>query len=217
MATGAMLQARPLQKVAFPTAPLGLARRGCVAKLTAGSRTECSTAPESKEVVKTAALSATVSTLFAGGSVQAAQEVASVADADYRLGGVLFVIVPAIGWVLYNILGPAQSQLEAMNRGKPRSKVPPKKVKTAFKRPVPKKVVLKKPPPKIKTRAAAVGLGLAAIVAAQSADAATIMGQIGDAGGLRGGAVLLAVLPALGWVLYNIADPATKQYEAMKK
>lgn len=50
MATGAMLQARPLQHVAFSAAPLGLARRGCVSKLNAGSRTECSTAPERKEV-----------------------------------------------------------------------------------------------------------------------------------------------------------------------
>lgn len=160
------------------------------------------------QFVKTAALSATFSTLFAAGSVQAAQEVASVADADYRLGGVLFVIVPAIGWVLYNILGPAQSQLEAMNKRKPKVKVPPKKAKKPLKLP-PKRVV--------KRRGVAVGLGLAGLLAAQSADAATAMGQIADGSDLRLGALLLVILPALGWVVYTIGGPATKQYEAMKK
>lgn len=186
--------------------------------MNAGSRTECSTAPERKEVVKAAAISATLSTLFATGSVQAAQEVASVADADYRLGGVLFVLLPAIGWVLYNILGPAQSQLDAMNKGKPKVSVPLKKAKKKLV--LPKKVakpVKKAIKRKLKTRGVAVGLGLAGLLAAQSADAATVMGQIADANDGRLGALLFVVLPALGWVLYNIEGPATQQYETMKK
>ncbi|CAD7698000.1 unnamed protein product [Ostreobium quekettii] len=156
-------------------------------------------------VAKATALSAAVSTLFAAGSVQAAQEVALVADNDIRLGSVFLILLPALGWVLFNILEPAQNQLDRMQGGKP---------KVAAPKPKPKKVVKKK----VIKRAVVAGLGLAAsgLLATQSADAATLMGQVAESDNRLGG-LLLLLLPAVGWVLFNILEPAQNQYDAMVK
>jgi len=48
-------------------------------------------------------------------TADAAQEVMAVA-ADNRLGSILFLLFPAIGWVLFNILGPFQNQLKNMQK-----------------------------------------------------------------------------------------------------
>lgn len=203
MVAGAVMQARPLQQTRFASGLQGLpfAKRCAVPRLAAASGIECTSAPERKEVAKATALGTAVSTLFAAGSVQAAQEVAMVADDDNRLGGLLLILLPAIGWVLFNILEPAQKQVAGMQGKKPKAFVP-------------------KPKPKIVSRKRGVvaGLCLAAsvLVAAQSADAATLVGQIAD-GDNRLGAVVLIVLPAVGWVLFNILEPAKNQYDAMAK
>jgi len=181
---------------------LSLSRRCALPRQAVASRTECSSNPERKEVAKATALGAAASTLLAAGSVQAAQEFAQVADSDNRLGAVALILLPAVGWVLFNILGPAKNQLDGMRANKPRTVAPKRK---------PTKVIRRK-------RGVVAGLGLAAsgLIAAQSADAATMVGQVADADNRLWG-VLLILLPAIGWVLFNILDPAKNQYAAMAK
>lgn len=48
-------------------------------------------------------------------TADAAQEVMALA-ADNRFGTILFLLFPAIGWVLFNILGPFQNQLKNMQK-----------------------------------------------------------------------------------------------------
>eukprot|EP00236_Picocystis_salinarum_P005555 CAMPEP_0113919462 /NCGR_PEP_ID=MMETSP1159-20121227/33_1 /TAXON_ID=88271 /ORGANISM="Picocystis salinarum" /LENGTH=169 /DNA_ID=CAMNT_0000919387 /DNA_START=151 /DNA_END=656 /DNA_ORIENTATION=+ /assembly_acc=CAM_ASM_000767 len=52
------------------------------------------------------------STLVAG-HADAAQQMADLAS-DNRLGSILFLLAPALGWVGFNILGPFQNQLKDM-------------------------------------------------------------------------------------------------------
>eukprot|EP00897_Mesotaenium_endlicherianum_P010253 jgi/Mesen1/9256/ME000006S09255 len=52
------------------------------------------------------------------GSASAAQEVLQLADADARGLSLLVVLVPAIGWVLFNILQPALNQFNKMRGAK---------------------------------------------------------------------------------------------------
>ena len=65
----------------------------------------------------------------------------------------------------------------------------------------------------------ALGAGLGAaglsLLAAGQADAATqeVVGQLADG---RTGALLAIVLPALGWVTWNIAGPGLNQLDQMK-
>jgi photosystem II PsbY protein len=54
------------------------------------------------------------SLLIAGGA-DAAQEIATTAG-DSRLGSLLLLFLPVLGWVGFNILGPASKQLEEMSR-----------------------------------------------------------------------------------------------------
>eukprot|EP00210_Caulerpa_lentillifera_P007024 g6718.t1 len=88
--------------------------------------------------------------------VEAVEEVAQLAAQDNRLGAVAFIFVPAIAWVLFNILGPASRQLEKMNEGKPKPvtpkstgrAAPAKKKPVATSKPAPKRVPPKKAPVK---------------------------------------------------------------------
>ena len=64
--------------------------------------------------------------------------------------------------------------------------------------------------------AAGLGLGAATLLAAQSADAATEIATIA-AGDGRGGLLLALVSTALGWVLFQIAEPANNQLRSMRK
>ena len=72
--------------------------------------------------------------------VEAAQEIATLAAADNRLGAVAFLFVPAIAWVLFNISGPANRQLAGMRVGKPKPATP----KSASRRAAPKKAASKR-------------------------------------------------------------------------
>ena len=107
------------------------------------------------DFVKLAAASTAVSTLLAAGNAQAAQEVANLAARDNRAGTLLLLLAPALGWVAFNILGPALNQLKGMQlKG------------TA--------------PAKRSARSAAIGLGLgaAALLSTQTADAAEEVAQV---------------------------------------
>ena len=51
--------------------------------------------------------------MFSLGAFRLLQEVAQLADADGRSALIFLAPAVAIGWVLYNIAGPAQNQLKA--------------------------------------------------------------------------------------------------------
>lgn len=65
-------------------------------------------------IAKSAALSAVAGQLFMAGQASAAQEVAAMAG-DNRLGILAVVFLPVIGWVLFNIAGPALNQVNEMS------------------------------------------------------------------------------------------------------
>jgi len=124
-----------------------------------------------------------VATLACAPSAAAVEEVANVAALDGRFGILLLVLGPALGWVGFNILGPALNQLDSMNK---------------------------------KSVAAGAGLSLAALLAAENADAATQVADLAAADG-RFGILVLVLGPALGWVAFNILGPAKNQLDSMSK
>jgi photosystem II PsbY protein len=64
---------------------------------------------------KLALLSTAATTFMASGNAQAAQELGQIAaGSDNRLGLLAVLFVPAIGWVAFNILGPALNQYQNM-------------------------------------------------------------------------------------------------------
>ncbi|PAN33401.1 hypothetical protein PAHAL_6G018000 [Panicum hallii] len=126
----------------------------------------------------------------------AAQRVADVAAADAGSDNrgqlLLFVVAPAIGWVLYNILQPALNQLNRMRS---------------------------------QALVAGVGLGAAAAAgmacapeasAAQELAALAAAAATAPADDNRGLLLLIVVTPAIGWVLYNILQPALNQLNRMR-
>lgn len=116
-------------------------------------------------------------------SAMASQQLMTLADADNRGLALLVPLVPAIGWVLFNILQPALNQVNKM-RG-------------------------------AKALVAGAGLGALATLAAPHADAAQEIAQLADSDSR--GLVLLGILaPAVGWVLFNILQPALNQLNKMR-
>ncbi|XP_042023214.1 photosystem II core complex proteins psbY, chloroplastic-like [Salvia splendens] len=107
----------------------------------------------------------------------AAQQLAEIAEGDNRGIALLIPIIPAILWVLYNILQPALNQINKMR--------------------VTKGLI------------AGLGGGLAAagLLHPQAAEAAADN---------RGQLLLFVVAPAIGWVLYNILQPALNQINRMR-
>lgn len=140
----------------------------------------CSEKDVQVQATRAVAFGTAATTLLASGNAHAAMEVAQLAS-DGRAGLLSLLFLPAVAWVLFNIAGPAKSQLDSM-------------------------------------KGVSIGLGLTAagLLAAGSADAATEMAQLAEADG-RGSILLLLLLPAAGWVLFNIAGPAINQVNDMKK
>ena len=60
------------------------------------------------------ALSAVAGNLLLSGHAQAAQAVAEVAGGDNRVGVLATLFLPVLGWVAFNILGPALNQVDNM-------------------------------------------------------------------------------------------------------
>jgi photosystem II PsbY protein len=144
----------------------------------------------------TALAGAFFSALASSDAALAAQRVADVAAADSGSDNrgqlLLFVVAPAIGWVLYNILQPALNQLNRM-----------------------------------RSQAVVAGLGLGAAAAAGMATApeASAAASAQDLAALaaaapaddsRGLLLLIVVAPAIGWVLFNILQPALNQLNRMR-
>ncbi|XP_047958829.1 photosystem II core complex proteins psbY, chloroplastic [Salvia hispanica] len=111
----------------------------------------------------------------------AAQQLAEIAEGDNRGIALLIPIIPAILWVLYNILQPALNQINKMR--------------------VTKGLI------------AGLGGGLAAAGLLHPQEAAAAAEAAADN---RGQLLLFVVAPAIGWVLYNILQPALNQINRMR-
>lgn len=131
------------------------------------------------------------STLSSSDAAFAAQQIADIADGDNRGLALLLPISAAIAWVLFNILQPALNQLNRMRSEK----------------------------------AIIVGLGIGGALAAaglMSPDSASAneLAVIADATASstdsRGLLLLFVVAPAIGWVLFNILQPAVNQINRMR-
>jgi photosystem II PsbY protein len=136
-----------------------------------------------------AAASALAGAFFSAlASSDAALAAQQIADAadDNRGTLLLLVVAPAVGWVLYNILQPALNQLNRM-RGSQQAAV------------------------------AGLGLGATAAGMAWAPEASAAAQEVVAAGDdNRGTLLLLVVAPAIGWVLYNILQPALNQLNRMR-
>jgi len=88
-------------RVAFK--PVSMARRNTVVAKASSQKT-----------ASLASLGVAATTLLAQ-QAHAANEVAELADGDNRLLILAVIFVPALGWVAFNILGPALNQLANMD------------------------------------------------------------------------------------------------------
>lgn len=123
-------------------------------------------------------------------AVQQIADIAAAADSDNRGLALLLPIIPAILWVLYNILQPALNQLNKMRNTKG--------------------VIV----------GLGLGLGAwagSSLVSTPSATAGE-MAMVADASSSdsRGLLLLFVIAPAVAWVLYNILQPALNQLNRMR-
>lgn len=139
----------------------------------------------------TAMGAALIGALSSCDSASAAQEVMELAANDNRGTLLLLPLVPAIAWVLYNILQPALNQINRM-RG-------------------------------AKGLVACAGLGAAGGAAflstPEEAHAEQLVFDLAAQAANndnRGLLLLIVVLPAIAWVLYNILQPALNQINRMR-
>lgn len=129
------------------------------------------------------------STLSVSEAAMAAQQIAQLAEGDNRGTALLLPIIPALAWVLYNILQPALNQLNRMRETKG--------------------VVIGVGLGGL----AATGL----LLGMPEAASANEIGVIGEAvSDNRGQLLLFVVAPAILWVLYNILQPALNQINRMR-
>ncbi|KAE8719320.1 Photosystem II core complex proteins psbY [Hibiscus syriacus] len=118
----------------------------------------------------------------------AAQQIAEIAEGDNRGLALLLPIIPAIAWVLFNILQPALNQLNRMRSIKG--------------------VII---------GLGLGGLAASGFVFSPEASASEIA-TVADAASSdnRGTLLLFVVAPALLWVAYNILQPALNQLNRMR-
>ncbi|KAG5236162.1 photosystem II core complex protein psbY [Salix suchowensis] len=135
----------------------------------------------------TAIAGAIFTTLSSCDPAFAAQQIAQIAEGDNRGIALLLPLIPAIAWVLFNILQPALNQINRMRQTKG--------------------VVI---------GLGLGGLAASGFMAAPDASAGEIA-MIADAtSDNRGTLLLFVVAPAILWVLYNILQPALNQINRMR-
>ncbi|CAK9227551.1 unnamed protein product [Sphagnum jensenii] len=117
-------------------------------------------------------------------SAMASQQLMALAADDNRGIALLLPLVPAIGWVLFNILQPGLNQLSKMRSSKGL------------------------------IGAAGLGATAASMMAVPDAEAAQEITQL--AADNRPLILLFILLPAVGWVLFNILQPALNQLNKMR-
>lgn len=142
----------------------------------------------STSLAGTAIAGAIFSTLSSCDPALAAQQIAEIADGDNRGLALLLPIIPAIAWVLFNILQPALNQLNKMRSTKG--------------------VII---------GLGLGGLAASGFMLTPHASASEIA-TLADAASSdnRGQLLLFVVTPAILWVLYNILQPALNQLNRMR-
>ncbi|KAG6759070.1 hypothetical protein POTOM_035537 [Populus tomentosa] len=117
----------------------------------------------------------------------AAQQIAEIAEGDNRGIALLLPLIPAIAWVLFNILQPALNQINRMRQTKG-----------------------------VIVGLGLGGLAASGFISTPDASASEIA-MIADATtDNRGTLLLIVVAPAILWVLYNILQPALNQINKMR-
>ncbi|KAH1196408.1 Photosystem II core complex proteins psbY, chloroplastic [Glycine max] len=117
----------------------------------------------------------------------AASQIAEIAEGDNRGLALLLPLIPAIAWVLFNILQPALNQLNRMRSSKG--------------------VII----------GLGLGLGASGMLFGLDASASEIsVIADAAASDNRGQLLLIVVTPAIVWVLYNILQPALNQLNRMR-
>ncbi|KAF8390555.1 hypothetical protein HHK36_025082 [Tetracentron sinense] len=140
----------------------------------------------SSSLAGTAIAGAIFSTLSSCNPALAAQQIAEIAEGDNRGLALLLPIIPAIAWVLFNILQPALNQINRMRSTEG-----------------------------IIIGLGLGGIVASSFVSTPSASAGEIA-MIADASNDNRGLLLLFVVaPAILWVLYNILQPALNQLNRM--
>eukprot|EP00877_Chromochloris_zofingiensis_P011058 jgi/Chrzof1/6205/Cz17g15140.t1_PSBY[v5.2] len=171
---------------------LGAPLRVNSARRAVSARAESSNAAQ--EVGKALSLTAAASSLFIADHAHAATELAQVAVSDNRISTIALLFAPALGWVGFNMLQPALNQLARQNEIATASKGNVRGAKAARRGVV-----------------GAVGMGAAmSMLAAQQADAATEIAQMAATDN-RISTIALLFAPALGWVAFNMLQPALNQ------
>ncbi|MCL7025226.1 hypothetical protein MKW94_002445 [Papaver nudicaule] len=146
----------------------------------------------SSTLTGTAIGGAIFSTLSTCDAAFAAQQIAQIAEGDNRGIALLLPIVPAILWVLYNILQPALNQLNKMrssNNG-------------------------------VIVGLGLGGLATASsyfLTPSASAIEIATLAQATAENDNRGSLLLFVLAPAVLWVLYNILQPALNQLNKMRQ
>lgn len=142
----------------------------------------------------TAAIAGAIfSTLSSCDAALAAQQIAEIAEGDNRGLALLLPIVPAVAWVLFNILQPALNQFNRMKSTKG-----------------------------IIVGIGLSGLAASSLVqppqASASASVSAEIAMIAEAAANdnRGQLLLFVITPAIAWVLYNILQPALNQLNKMR-
>lgn len=143
-------------------------------------------AENSAALAGTAIAGAIFSTLSLCDAAFAAQQIAEIAEGDNRGLALLLPIVPAIAWVLYNILQPALNQINSMRSSKG--------------------VII---------GLGLGGLaGLMSMPPHASASEIAVLADATNDN--RGQLLLFVIAPAILWVLYNILQPALNQINRMR-
>ena len=142
----------------------------------------------STSLTGTAIAGAIFSTLSSCDAALAAQQIAEIAEGDNRGLALLLPLIPAIAWVLFNILQPALNQIDRMRSTKG-----------------------------LIIGLGLGGLAASEFMSAPHASASEIA-MIADAAASdnRGQLLLIVVTPAILWVLYNILQPALNQISRMR-
>ncbi|GJN39807.1 hypothetical protein PR202_gb28949 [Eleusine coracana subsp. coracana] len=160
-------------------------------KATAGLAASSSSSPVAAAAVAGAFFSALASSDAAFAAQQLADAAAAAPADDSRGTLLLLVVAPAIGWVLYNILQPALNQLNRM-----RSQAVIAGVGLGA--------------------AAAAGMACAPPEASAAQELVAAVAAAAPADDNRGTLLLIVVAPAIGWVLFNILQPALNQLNRMR-
>lgn len=144
--------------------------------------------PQNSNVITSSAIAGAIfSTLSTANPAFAAQQLAEIADGDNRGLALLLPLIPAILWVLYNILQPALNQINKMRSSKG--------------------VII---------GLGLGGLAATGFFQPPEASAGEIAFVAEAVADNRGQLLLFVLTPAIVWVLYNILQPALNQINKMR-